>query len=63
MLFVDPIFFVFFLVTASVYWLMTSHDWRKQVLLDLDLTPLRASKRSEDSTKGYIGKKTKPDAN
>ena len=42
---------------------LSSHDWRKQVLLDLDLTPLRASKRSEDSTKGYIGKKTKPDAN
>jgi hypothetical protein len=41
---------------------LSSHDWRKRVLLDLDLTPLRASKRSEDSTKGYIGKKTNADA-
>jgi hypothetical protein len=41
---------------------LSSHDWRKRVLLDLDLTPLRASKRSEDSTKGYVGKKTNADA-
>lgn len=33
MLFVDPIFFVFFLVTASVYWLLTNHGWRKLWLL------------------------------
>jgi len=41
---------------------LAGHDWRKRILLDLDLTPLRASKRSEDSTKGYVGKKTRPGA-
>lgn len=33
MLFIEPVFLVFFLVTAGVYWLMTSHDWRKIWLL------------------------------
>jgi hypothetical protein len=37
-----------------------SHDWRKRLLLDLDLTPLLASRRAEASTKGYLGKKTPP---
>lgn len=47
--------------TSYGYWLectrLTTHDWRKQLTLDLDLTPLQASKRAEGSTKGYIGKK------
>lgn len=34
------------------------HDWRKKVILDLDLTPLLASRRAEASSKGYLGKKT-----
>ena len=38
---------------------LSHHDWRKRILLDLDLTPLLASARAEDSTKGYVGKKTK----
>lgn len=42
---------------------LAQHDWRKQLVLDLDLTPLRASRRAEDSTKGYLGKKTPPVAN
>ena len=33
MLFIEPVFIVFFLITAGVYWLMTSHDWRKMWLL------------------------------
>ncbi|MFO7633870.1 MAG: transposase [Caldilinea sp.] len=49
------------------YWLehtsLTAHDWRKQLILDLDLTPLPASKHAEASTKGYLGKKTPQDAN
>jgi hypothetical protein len=44
------------------YWLehsqLAHHDWRKTVILDLDLTPLPASKHAEESTKGYLGKKT-----
>ena len=44
------------------YWLahtqLTDHDWRKPVILDLDLTPLAASRHAEASTKGYLGKKT-----
>lgn len=48
--------------TAGSYWLahsqLAGHDWRRQLVLDLDLTPLRASRRAEDSTKGYLGKKT-----
>lgn len=44
------------------YWLehsrLAQHDWRKTVILDLDLTPLPASKHAEESTKGYLGKKT-----
>ena len=35
------------------------HDWRKRIVVDLDLTPLAASAKAEDSTKGYVGKKTK----
>jgi hypothetical protein len=42
---------------------LVTHDWRKRLVLDLDLTPLRASKRAEASTKGYLGKKTLPDDN
>ena len=42
---------------------LAHHDWRKRLLLDLDLTPLRASRRAEASTKGYLGKKTRPVAN
>jgi hypothetical protein len=39
------------------------HDWRKQLILDLDLTPLLASARAEASTRGYLGKKTRLVAN
>lgn len=35
------------------------HDWRKHLILDLDLTPLLASARAEASTRGYLGKKTR----
>jgi hypothetical protein len=37
---------------------LSNHDWRKQLVLDLDLTPLRASRQAEASTKGYLGEKT-----
>lgn len=37
---------------------LADHDWRKRIVLDLDLSPLRASRWAEDSTKGYLGKKT-----
>lgn len=44
------------------FWRMHSqlarHDWRKQLVFDLDLTPLQASPRAEASCKGYLGKKT-----
>ena len=44
------------------YWFehsqLATHDWRKQLVVDLDLTPLPASKHAEASTKGYLGKKT-----
>jgi hypothetical protein len=50
---------------AFAFWQQHSqlarHDWRKQLVLDLDLTPLRASRQAEASTKGYLGKKTRPD--
>ena len=36
---------------------LSSHDWRKKLVVDLDLTPLLASSRAEASTKGYLGKK------
>ena len=39
------------------------HDWRRRLLIDLDLTPLPASARAAASTMGYLGKKTPPDAN
>lgn len=39
---------------------LPNHDWRKPVVLDLDLTPLLASATAEDSTKGYLGEKTQP---
>lgn len=42
---------------------LAHHDWRKPLILDLDLTPLPASARAEVSTRGYVGKKTKRDAN
>jgi hypothetical protein len=45
------------------FWMQHSqlphHDWRKSLVLDLDLTPLPASARAEASTRGYLGKKTK----
>ena len=39
---------------------LANHDWRKPLVLDLDLTPLLASASAEDSTKGYLGEKTQP---
>jgi hypothetical protein len=39
---------------------LSDHDWRQKVILDLDLTPLRASPHAQDSTKGYLGKKMRP---
>ncbi len=42
---------------------LASHDWRKRLTIDLDLTPLPASAYAEDSSKGYVGKKTKQDGN
>jgi len=42
---------------------LATHDWRRCLVLDLDLTPLRASKHAEESTKGYLGKKTPPGDN
>lgn len=42
---------------------LADHDWRKRLVLDLDLSPLRASRWAEDSTKGFMGKKTRPVAN
>jgi hypothetical protein len=36
---------------------LPSHDWRKKLVVDLDLTPLWASPRAQASTKGYLGKK------
>lgn len=38
---------------------LPNHDWRKPVMLDLDLTPLLASAAAEDSSKGYLGEKTR----
>lgn len=40
---------------------LPNHDWRKPLVLDLDLTPLLASAAAEDSTKGYLGEKTQRD--
>lgn len=37
---------------------LAQHDWRTRLVLDLDLTPLPASRRAEGSSKGYLGKKT-----
>ena len=37
---------------------LANHDWRKRIVLDLDLTPLRASRHAQESTKGYLRKKT-----
>lgn len=42
---------------------LAQHDWRQRLFVDLDLTPLRASAQAEDSTKGYVGKKTPPGDN
>jgi hypothetical protein len=39
---------------------LSVHDWRKPLLLDLDLTPLLASRNAEERTKGYLGKKMQP---
>ena len=36
---------------------LPSHDWRKKLVVDLDLTPLLASSHAQVSTKGYLGKK------
>jgi hypothetical protein len=47
---------------SYAFWLqhtqLRQHDWRKSLLIDLDLTPLPASPQAEASTKGYLGKKT-----
>lgn len=42
---------------------LVNHDWRKRIVLDLDLSPLPASRLAEDSIKGYLGKKIQRDAN
>jgi len=42
---------------------LANHDWRRRLILDLDLTPLRISPQAEHSTKGYLGKKTSPGGN
>lgn len=42
---------------------LANHDWRRRLMMDLDLTPLRISAQAEDSTKGYVGKKTPRDDN
>jgi len=39
------------------------HDWRKRLVLDLDLTPLPASRHAAASTKGHFAKKTSPGGN
>ena len=39
---------------------LAAHDWRKRLVIDLDLTPLLASARAEASTKGYLGGKKRP---
>lgn len=44
----------------QTYSQLPQHDWRSKLFIDLDLTPLPASRRAEDSTKGYLGKKTPP---
>lgn len=36
---------------------LITHDWRKRIVFDLDLSPLPASRLAQDSTKGYLGKK------
>ena len=41
----------------SIHSRLPSHDWRKKLVVDLDLTPLLASPRAQASTKGYLGKK------
>lgn len=35
------------------------HDWRRSLVVDLDLTPLPASANAQGSKKGYFAKKTK----
>jgi len=42
---------------------LTNHDWRKRLIVDLDLTALKASRNAEGSTKGYVGKKTRQGVN
>lgn len=42
---------------------LPSHDWRKRLTIDLDLSSLVASANAEDSTRGYVGKKMKLVAN
>lgn len=42
---------------------LTNHDWRKRLIVDLDLTALKASRNAEDSTTGYVGKKTRQGVN
>lgn len=53
--------------TAFEFWQMHSqlsnHDWRQLLVVDLDLTPLLASRHAEASTKGYLGEKTRVAAN
>jgi len=38
---------------------LSGHDWCKRLSINLDLTSLPASVKAQDSTKGYVGKKTK----
>ncbi len=47
----------------SIHSQLPRHDWRKRLTIDLDLTSLPASAYAEDSTRGYVGKKTKQDDN
>lgn len=42
---------------------LPQHDWRKKLMVDLDLTPLLASPRAEASTRGYLGEKTQRGGN
>jgi len=42
---------------------LARHDWRKRLTLDLDLTPLPASAKAQESTKGYLGKKMRRGGN
>ena len=53
--------------TTAIWWAnsqIRTHDWRRFLWLDFDLSGLPCSSRAEQSQKGYFsGKKTSPDAN